>query len=62
MARISLITSRKLGAFSQRDMVGCEHRSMAAAILWAELRRRRLDRGHPSAIAVLNVFSEPASP
>ena len=24
---ISLITSRKLGAFSQRDMVGCEHRS-----------------------------------
>ena len=27
MARISLITSRKPGAFSQRDMVGCEHRS-----------------------------------
>jgi hypothetical protein len=27
MARISRITSRKKGAFSQRDMVVCEHRS-----------------------------------
>ena len=27
MTRIRLIISRKLGAFSQRDMVGCEHRS-----------------------------------
>jgi hypothetical protein len=27
MTRFSFITSRKLGAFSQRDMVGCEHRS-----------------------------------
>jgi hypothetical protein len=31
MTRISLITSRKPGAFSQRDMVGCEHKSRPLA-------------------------------
>src|SRR5690242_12144543 len=36
MTRISLITSRKPGAFSQRDMVGCEGRQMTAG----QLQRR----------------------
>ena len=33
MARISRITSRRLGAFSQRDTVGCEQRSRPVMVL-----------------------------